>query len=387
MKRIFLSLLLIIFILNVIGNTVLATELDIENTNSDNEKSENVDELGASTDTSNENEFLTESDFASAKYEIKYSSGSAVLTISGVKNMNTKNTTFLCLGVTFSANEEPKNIEEILTCNAENGTIQYSYFAKYVELNQDIYVHLFYVDLSKKIVKKVVTGQKVERPPYPKYADAFNRNTLASSQTVQLIIDSVPKWAGDRKGNIKIGKISDSNILNNIKNNMEEGWKSLLSYSKSDSSPVYNSTQECSKAYSWILFEDKLNISTSQLSDKEYYYLYIEMDDENGKYYPIEAVTLTQASVYQSQNAWYMFFVGNSQFNWNNIRSGNTTPQPSTPTPTPAQNPPAQPNDPTVAPTSLPRTGADVAIIVSIVGLTIAGGIAFIKSKKYKGIN
>ncbi len=381
MKKTFLSFLLIIFMFNVIGSIVLATEQDTESTNASNES---INELGASTDTADDNKYLTESDFESAKYELKYSSGGAVLTISGVKNMSTKSTTFLSLGVTSSANEEPKDFEDVLIYNAEKGIIQDSYFAKYAELNQELYVHLFYVDSSKKIVKKVVTGQKVERPPYPKYADAFNRNTLASSQAVQLIIDTVPKWTGERKGNIKIGRISDSSILNNIKNNMEVGWKSLLSYSKSDSSPVYNSTQECSKSYGWIMFDNKINISTSQLRDKEYYYLYIEMDDENGKYYPIEAVTLTQASVYQSQNAWYMFFVGNSQFNWNNIRSDNNTPQPSTPTPT--QNPPAQPSDPTVAPTSLPRTGADVAIIVSIVGLTIAGGIAFIKSKKYRGI-
>ncbi len=389
MKRFFLSLILSIFIITIFGNIALATETDTENETEATEEAENNDELGASTDTSSEYYTLTEDDFSNAKYEISYSMGSATLTISGIKNLNSKSGTYLRMAVTSSTNEEPtyENSTSNVSKDYDKGILKYSYFAKYVELNNDLYINLFYADYTHTVIKKLVSAKKIERPAYPKYANAFSSNTLASSTTVQLILDGVPIWTNERKGRVKIGKISDYNILNNIKDNKIEGWEGLLNYSKSDTSPVYNSIQECAKPYSWIMFDDSLNLSASQLSNKDYYYLYIEMDNENGKYYPIEAVTLTQASVYQSQNSWYMFFYGNSSFNWDNISSGQTTPQPSTPTPTtPTQNPTTQTTDPTVAPTSLPRTGADVAIVVSIVGFTAAGMIAFIKSKKYRGI-
>lgn len=389
MKKIFLSLILSIFIITIFGNIVLAAETDTENETEATEEAESNDELGASTDTSSEYYTLTEDDFSNAKYEISYSMGSATLTISGIKNLNSKSGAYLRMAVTSSTNEEPVYDDSTsnVTVDYDKGILKYSYFAKYVELNKDLYINLFYADYTHTVIKKLVSAKKVERPAYPKYSNAFSDNTLASYMDAQLILDAIPMWTSGRKGKIKIGKISDYNILNNIKNNKIEGWEGLLNYSKTDSSPVYNVTQESSKASSWIQFNNKINLTTSQLSDKDYYYLYIEMDNENGKYYPIEAVTLTQANVYQSQNAWFMFFVGSSKFNWDNISSGQTTPQPSTPTPTtPTQNPPTQTTDPTVAPTSLPRTGADVAIVVSIVGFTAAGMIAFIKSKKYRGI-
>ena len=124
MKKIFLSLILSIFIITIFGNMVLAAETDTENETEATEEAESNDELGASTDTSSEYYTLTEDDFSNAKYEISYSMGSATLTISGIKNLNSKSGTYLRMAVTSSTNEEPtyENSTSNVSIDYDKGT-------------------------------------------------------------------------------------------------------------------------------------------------------------------------------------------------------------------------------------------------------------------------
>jgi len=388
MKRI-ISVLIILILLLSLGCYTFASEGGIEGELLNVVENGNNDETNLSTETGadgsiNKNFTLTPQDFSDAKYELNYAVGTVTLTVSNIKNMNDDNINSIKYSVSGSANTAPdvKQNTGYMVADTNNGKLSVNNFEKYVELAQDLYINIFYADSSDNVVE-LVKSKKLERKAYPKYADAFSDGTQASNSGFQLILENVAKSSSTtRKGNIKIGRINDTGILNNIKDNKEAGWEALLRYAKSDTSSIYNKVQSCSQSF--LVFKEPLGIDASKVVDQAYYYLYIELDTENGKYYPDEAVTLSQSKVYDSGN-WYMFFVGSSEFKWNiPSQSGGNTPQPSTPTPT--QNPPAQPSDPTVAPTSLPRTGADVAILVSIVGLTIAGGIAFIKSKKYRGI-
>lgn len=110
-------------------------------------------------------------------------------------------------------------------------------------------------------------------------------------------------------------------------------------------------------------------INLQGLENEKYYYLYVKTDDENGKYISNEAVTLAQASV--SSSGWGMFFYGSNDFKWADFSA--IDPDPNTGKKDPAE-------DPTIAPTILPKTGINVIIIAGVLGI---GMLAVVTKKRY----
>ena len=94
-------------------------------------------------------------------------------------------------------------------------------------------------------------------------------------------------------------------ILMNIGINLANdytGITDLLSYAKKNSSVYSQTLTTTSPAYyksDNVLF-DGYNL----LENKAYYYIYVQFDDENGKYCPIEGVTLGQAWIGDSNKYW-----------------------------------------------------------------------------------
>ena len=82
-----------------------------------------------------------------------------------------------------------------------------------------------------------------------------------------------------RKINVKIGKVTDKSILRAIKNGETDCLQKLLDYAKNADS-IYTGTVPLGRAES---ITNKLN-----LVNDEYYYVYMVLDDENGKYFPVE---------------------------------------------------------------------------------------------------
>ena len=132
----------------------------------------------------------------------------------------------------------------------------------------------------------------------------------------------------------------------------------------------------------------------ARLNNGEYYYIYIKFDDENGKYEPVEAVTLTQAV--NSSNIWFLCTLSDDRFTWNNLGSGEEQkPEEQEPEQEPTQKPEEKPetpeqkpqNDPTTAPGTIPQTGEITLIVVASVVAIVAVGVVFYKKYNYlKGI-
>jgi len=184
-----------------------------------------------------------------------------------------------------------------------------------------------------------------------------------------------PTETENRKFTVKVGKVTNTDILNKIKNNNYSGITELLSYAKNNNAVYSQSLTTTSLAY--YRSDSALFDGRKLLEDKSYYYIYVVFDDENGKYYPIEGVTLGQAWFSSSTNSWDLYAYTSGDFKWDNLSS---TYVPTTPNTVP-NNPPANPNVPVDNTTSkdiIPFTGSSTIIIISII-LFVGLGIVFYK--------
>ena len=294
-------------------------------------------------------------DFSKAEYEVAIRSASGVNL--NIKNVNHNNHSdfFYCI---TSKNEKPKVEFDNIGYLSQNGWDNLydslkTPIEKYVELNQDMYLWIYekisltmpdsykpYVDDNGKTVnyigKFVVSGQKLTRPKSPVYAETFTATVMTHDHT-QLVFNIPHEEYTERKFTLKIGKITDKNILNGIKNNKGEAWNSLLEYAK-NSKAIFNNKITTNKKDIFAMYDtDGINnekretIQLSNLENKAYYYMYVVFDDENGKYYPQSGLTIAKADVFtegESKGMWYMFFLGDDDFKWDDfgvIQTGTAT--------------------------------------------------------------
>lgn len=311
-------------------------------------------------------------DFSKAKFDLKKDGiSSAIIEVSGV---TPKEESFYDLLITPN-NSKPNVTGDIsakrITLSYDNNnktfkTTDTAEVAKYVELNQDIYVSI--VERRNSIDNVVTYGNKLERYAEAKYSDAFHA-TFMTYDTDQIVTTFTHNKENNRKIQIKIGKITDQEILKKIKNQNSSGFADLMSYAKSNSG-IYNQTVSSDKDDSFAIEYNAGNssnkgnsvINLKGLENEAYYYLYIKTDDENGKYTSNEAVTLARASVHDAEK-WFMFFYGSSDFKWANF--GNTE------------------VDNTVAPDRLPQAGVNSILVVVTSVIAVGGIIAYRKFKKY----
>lgn len=319
--------------------------------------------LSGSTITANPLIWADASNFT-AKIE-KSSDSIYLLYLSGVSNVNTDIYVYVTNG-----NTEPnvwnstsnqfndgylatwKKNDEKFTTNCE----------KYIELSGDIYVWLYQSQKdygTGKIEYKLVKSSKVERPDQ----NSLNKRISGyfSNDSTSIFILEFLSSAEKRNVKIKIGKVTDISILKSIKNGEAGCLSKLLTYSKNANS-TYTGTIKVEQQGASIL-------SNVNLLNHEYYYVYMVLDDENGKYYPVEDVSLYQAFVGQSGK--YLKNYLDKEFTWDAMDE----------TETPSTN---EPTDSTITPDNkLPQTGATVTII-AIIGITaVIAVVAGIKLKKY----
>ena len=323
-------------------------------------------------------------DFSNAKYELKKDGISgALVEATGVVG-KTNSTYYVYITSTLAKpdiNEFLKEEKIYFEYNEEekkfvsNGNLM---VAKFVEINQDLYINI--IEYSAGKYEIVSYGNKVERFAEAKYSDAFHA-TFMTNEKDQIVTTFTHAKENNRKMQIKIGKISDTTILNKLKNQNATGFSELLGFAKSDSA-IYNETLEANKEddsynieYNTI-YTDKSVIDIRGLQNKEYYYLYIKTDDENGKYVSNEAVTLAQANVYNG--GWGLFFYGSSDFKWadfGNINENNNG------------NIPGNVEDDSIAPVELPHAGSETLIWIGVGAISIVvGAVLYSRYKKYQGI-
>lgn len=243
---------------------------------------------------------------------------------------------------------------------------------KYVELNQDIYANVI-EQRGMSNYKVVSFGNKLTRYSEPKYSDAFMSTSRLNWNEGSIDTVFTHDDTNNRKMQIKIGKITDTSILNKIKNKDANGFENLLSYAKTNSG-IYNQTKN-SNSELGIGYESESTdrddiINLKGIENGEYYFLYVKTDDENGKYVSNEAVTFAQAAV--DDSGWWLFFFGTDDFKWSDFGESNTEIKDN-----------GKKDDTTVPDKKMPQTGTNaIYIAVGIATIMLAGASCYVIYRK-----
>ena len=303
-------------------------------------------------------------DFSNAQYEVTFEKGGELNIIGVTPNAGKEYYYTITSNNTkpeFNSTSKDWGILKLGTSGLKNDGTNTTFM-----LNQDLYIWIVEKTSGKEDAEFVVEGKKLERTGYPKDYNLFVSSFISEGITQIILNDIGYHYTVPRTLKLRIGKIGDTSILNKLKNNTSVGFNDLLSYSKTASAIYENNNLE--------LKEKKCTTNISMNPENgNYYYIYATLDDENGKYYPVEGVTIGQASVIGKN--WSLFLYGTNDFKWSGTNSGEseTTPE----TISPKTDP-----DETVATTILPKTGISTTIIIiTMIGV---GFIASVLDRKYK---
>ena len=293
-----------------------------------------------------------------------------------IKNvtLDDDHTYYVKIGSSNKIDITSQNSDAVLTKGKEEGVyITSNSIDKYIELNQDLYVSILerYIE-NAEAKENITSGIKLNRPNEPKYTDAFSTTFMADSGT-QIITNFSHSKENKRKMEIKVGKITDTEILKKIKNGNSVGFTELLSYAKATSGIFDKTTETDEKHVSIAYTYNQPTIDLSGIVDGEYYFLYVKPDSENGKYYATEAVTLAQAKTYPNENKWYLFFYGDKDFKWVDFGEGGET-----------GNDKEDKKDDTLAPDKvIPQTGAKSLVGATIVlAICVGGALTYVGYRK-----
>ena len=188
----------------------------------------------------------------------------------------------------------------------DGGIIRETEYASASERFGDVYVTIYERENSNTPYEKVSDTILVERPEELKLTKRIQAY-LFENET-GLFLWSINNINTVRNVNYKIGKVTDNNILKNIKNNQYSGLESLLSYAKNDNNPIKSAKTE---------FKTKESLySQSDVTEGTYYYVYFSLDTEEGKYYPVEDVDLYYAKKLDDEKVWLYDYL-DSNFKWN----------------------------------------------------------------------
>lgn len=331
-----------------------------------------------STDTPAESEKPSGdwTDFSNAKFELK-KEGIALASIEATgATGKANNNYYLYISSTASKPDITKiNSEEKITFVYKENKFVTSgneKVAKKVEYNQELYANVIEVNNSTGKSEIVSYGNKLERYEEAKYSDAFHA-TFMTNDANQIVTTFTHEKTNNRKMQIKIGKINNTTILNKLKNKDSSGFAELLKYAK-ENNGLFDEVVSADKDDNYAIeynagdaakSSENALIAPKGLKNKEYYFIYIKTDDENGKYISNEAVTLAQANV--DNNNWGMFFYGSADFKWADF--GNITEE----------------KDSSVAPGSIPQTGTRMVMFIGTIIILASLGITFYsKYRKYK---
>jgi len=349
-------------------------------------------------------------DFSKAKYELLFDVHTD-LKISGIepkgdgKNYyyymitDNNNKPILAIGKNGGLDFEANNNVEYLSVNVEEKYIfSRNIMDKYIELNQELYlwviqeVHLdssYYngENIISYSTKFVVEGEKLTRPELPQlnlilktFNISGNWNSENTEQDARTWISfKFPSATENRKFSIKIGRITDNAILKKIQNNDYSGITELQAYAKKDKGVF--STNLTTTHENYYHSEQALCDGNALFVDDAYYYIYAVFDDENGKYIPIEGITLGQAYLSDISDYWNLWAYTSEEFEWNNLESkyeGSEYQE--------YEKKEETPKDETIADKEIPKAGISKVIAISAMILVVSFVVSYKKYNKYKGI-
>ena len=323
----------------------------------------------------------TKSDFSNATYKINEQNSYIYdLRISNVKfgDVETGNLKYMFTSSSTQPTYNNSDVES-LSFDKSSGEANIHSIEKYLELKQDMYLWIFETDGSD-VTGKIVYNKKIEKPELKKYTDVFTI-TQITKDSAQVLFNA--PWSASTKRNIKIkvGEVTDNALLNSIKNKESNCFEKLVTYAKNNTGKlidetVKSNTSSANTAQGY--YDGKFSIK-SNVEDGKYYYLYAYVDDENGKYIPIEGVTLAYSSN-PTGDYWFLFFLGEDDFKWKDFTANGSNGGSSSVVANTSK-------DNTIAKTVLPATGADLVVSISIFALAISTVIAYVKIKKYRDVD
>ena len=322
-----------------------------------------------------EKETMSWTDFSQASYEFKNrttisnSSSSYEFIINHV-NFKKDSTYFIY----FSPNSTKPLIENDYIKSLENSAYYISNgetnsptIDKYLEKKGDS-LYLWIVEARENSEKKyeykeVVSAKQLAKPALRSLGDRFYAlffNTYTSFSLLE-------PFENNRTVHIKIGKITDSNILLSIKNAESNCLTKLMNYAKS-ANALYEGNLTTTRSGS----ENPSITNKFDIENHAYYYVYIEVDDANGTYRSIEDVSLYQGIVVEGNKSLLSYL--DSHFVWN-LQEGNTPP---------VSN--EKPNDNTTAKFPLPQTGVSPTLVICISVVSGLGLLLFLRYHYYKEV-
>ena len=352
MKKIKITKLILILAI-VIGCTLLC----VNKTNAETAQTGTTGTTGTTENDKDSQKTDGLTDFSNAKFNWTFVERNYYLTISGV-DINSSHTYFYC--VTNSKDTQPDSKDAKLLGSKNNSLTFYD--NGYITINKDMYLWIYETIGSEK--ELALKGQKIEKPKLYENGDVFKSNaTLTSVETVNKcssILFNYPVSTNKRKFKLKIGKITDNAVLKKLKENND--YTVLMDYAKKCTTLVYDKdeeTKEYPNSSDWETSEVIMNTNT--LQDGAYYFVYVDFDNENGKYIDMEAVTYGKMKI--PQNEWFLFLNGEDGFSWDNLDNQEAPKQEE------------QPNneDNTKAKTVIPQTGESAIVIATIIGVAGVG--------------
>ena len=221
----------------------------------------------------------------------------------------------------------------------------------------EVYATICEVDQENNIPRIVLENYKIER---------LQSLPLTQRITGYFFSDSTSTFCweiyGDkeRKVNYKVGIVSDVTLLKRIQNGEETAFEELMKYAN-ENEPLSTGTL--------ILGEDVTILDKINLDKNLYYYVYMEMDTENGKYLDIQDISLYK--VIDNGNNSSLVSVSDESFEWD-LEDGNNA---------------NVNNDSTIADfDKLPFAGKSIIVIFGIIILVVTSIILYKKYQLYKNI-
>ena len=257
----------------------------------------------------------------------------------------------------------------------------------FYEVNKPIYVSLiesaYDETQTTRVYHMLIENQELARKPQASIGNRLQAYFFEDETSTFCYEPKSDEREESANINYKIGLVKDNDILRAIQNGESDCLERLMSYAKNDANGKTGTVK---------LGYDASILDKIDLIDDAYYYAYLELDDENGKYIPIEDVSLYQGSVVTTLSGKVdkgLFDYLSDDFVWNlSEEGGDITPDNNdnnnTPTPTPDDNQNEQDN--TIAGGRLPQTGVTITLAFSIVILTIVGIIIYRKNKQMRDI-
>lgn len=156
-------------------------------------------------------------------------------------------------------------------------------YTSYASLYGNVYITLYVYNNSK--YEKVSNPVLVERPTIA-YGKRMDVGLYSSTNSADVLIHDI--YNRNSNINIKVGEITDEKLLENFASS--KNYTEILSFAKSDSNAVITFSGSASRSSS---FDGKYD--SSKIVDGKYYYIYLSIDTENEKYYPLDEIVITKA--------------------------------------------------------------------------------------------